>query len=100
MAVSYKKLWHILVDRNMKKKDLEEAAGITHYQMYKLANDKDITTDVIGAICTALEVEPNDIMDFIQRLSYKPCTSHHIRPTHSRNTSVSLYRTVFHIPRV
>ena len=68
MAVSYKKLWHILVDRNMKKKDLEEAAGITHYQMCKLANDKDITTDVIGAICTALEVEPNDIMDFIPKI--------------------------------
>ena len=68
MAVSYKKLWHILVDRNMKKKDLEEAADITHYQMYKLANDKDITTDVIGAICTALEVEPNDIMDFIPKI--------------------------------
>ena len=68
MAVSYKKLWHILVDRNMKKKDLEEAAGITHYQMYKLANDKNITTDVIGAICTALEVKPNDIMDFIQEI--------------------------------
>ena len=68
MAVSYKKLWHILVDRNMKKKDLEEAAGITHYQMYKLANDKDITTDVIGAICTALEVEPNDIMDFVPEI--------------------------------
>ena len=49
----------------MKKKDLEEAAGITHYQMYKLVNDKDITTDVIGAICAALEVEPNDIMDFV-----------------------------------
>lgn len=68
MVVSYKRLWHILVDRNMKKKDLEEAAGITHYQMYKLANDKDITTDVIGAICTALEVEPNDIMDFVQEI--------------------------------
>lgn len=68
MAVSYKKLWYILVDRNMKKKDLEEAAGITHYQMYKLANDKDITTDVIGAICTALEVEPNDIMDFVPEI--------------------------------
>ena len=68
MAVSYKKLWHILVDRNLKKKDLEEAAGITHYQMYKLANDKDITTDVIGAICTALEVVPNDIMDFIPEI--------------------------------
>ena len=68
MAVSYKKLWYILVDRNMKKKDLEEAAGITHYQMYKLANDKDITTDVIGAICTALEVKPNDIMDFVPEI--------------------------------
>ena len=68
MAVSYKRLWHILVDRNMKKKDLEEAAGITHYQMYKLANDKDITTDVIGAICTALEVKPNDIMDFVPEI--------------------------------
>lgn len=65
MAVSYKKLWHILIDRKMKKKDLEKAAGITHYQMYKLANDKDITTDVIGAICAALEVEPNDIMEFV-----------------------------------
>ena len=49
----------------MKKKDLEEATGITHYQMHKLANDKDITTDVIGAICAALGVEPNDIMDFV-----------------------------------
>ena len=65
MAVSYKKLWHILVDRNMKKKDLEEAAGITHYPMYKLANDKDITTDVIGAICVALEVKSDDIMEFL-----------------------------------
>lgn len=65
MAVSYKKLSHVLVDRNMKKKDLEEAAGITHYQMYKLANDKDITTDVIGAICVALGVKSDDIMEFI-----------------------------------
>ena len=55
----------ILIDRGMKKKDLEEAAGITHYQMYKLANDKDITTDVIGAICTALEVSVDDILEFV-----------------------------------
>lgn len=65
MAVSYRKLRHILIDRGMKKKDLEEAAGITHYQMYKLANDKDITTDVIGAICTALEVSIDDILEFV-----------------------------------
>ena len=65
MAVSYRKLRHILIDRGMKKKDLEEAAGITHYQMYKLANDKDITTDVIGAICTALEVSVDEILEFV-----------------------------------
>ena len=65
MAVSYKKLWHILIDRGMKKIDLEVAANITHYQMYKLANGKDITTDVIEAICNALHVEVNDILEFV-----------------------------------
>ncbi len=65
MTVSYKKLWHILIDRNLKKKDLESLAGITHYQMCKLAKDKDVTTDVIGAICAALRVDSNEIMDFI-----------------------------------
>jgi putative transcriptional regulator len=65
MAVSYKKLWHILIDRGMKKLDLEMAAGITHYQMYKLAGNKDITTDVIEAICRALDVEVGDILEFV-----------------------------------
>ena len=66
MAVTYKKLWHLLIDRNLKKKDLEEMAGLTHYQMCKLAKDKDVTTDVIGAVCKALDVDPNDIMEFIE----------------------------------
>ena len=44
MAVSYKKLWHILLDRDMKKKDLQEAAGLTKYAMNKLSRD---TTDDI-----------------------------------------------------
>lgn len=65
MSISYKNLWHILLDRNMKKKDLEKAAGTTHYQMYKLANNKDIATEVIGAICAKLGVKPNDIMVFM-----------------------------------
>ena len=65
MKVRYKKLWHILIDRKMLKKDLEEAAHITHYQMYKLANGQHITTDVIGAICQALDVTPNDIIEFL-----------------------------------
>ena len=64
-SVSYKKLRHILIDRGMKKKDLEEAAGLTHYQMYKIANDMNITTDVIGAICGTLNVGVDDILEFI-----------------------------------
>lgn len=43
MAVSYKKLWHLLLDRDMKKIELEKKAGITHYQMYKLTNNMDVT---------------------------------------------------------
>ena len=65
MAVSYKKLWHLLIDRGMKKLDLESAANITHYQMYKLANGKDITTDVIESICRALDVNVQDILEFV-----------------------------------
>ena len=65
MEVSYKKLWHILIDRNMMKKDLEKMAGITHYQMCKLAKNKDVTTEVLGAICKALGVGVEDIVDFV-----------------------------------
>ena len=49
---------------------LKEATGNFHYQMYKLANDKSITTDIIGVICTALEVEPNNIMEFVSDSKY------------------------------
>jgi len=65
MAVSYKKLWHILVDREMKKKDLEAAAGISHYMMSKMSRDENVTTEVLGKICTALDCRVEDIMDFI-----------------------------------
>lgn len=64
MNVSYKKLWHILIDREMKKKDLEEAAQLTHYQMTKLANNKNVTTDVLGRICQVLDCSTDDIMEF------------------------------------
>ena len=65
MATSYKKLWHILVDRNMRKKDLQEMAHLTQYQMNKLARGDDITTDIVGKICKALDVKSDDIMEFI-----------------------------------
>lgn len=64
MAVRYNKLWKILIDKKMKKKDLQEAAHITHYQMMKLARDENITTEIIGNICKALDCTPDEIMEF------------------------------------
>lgn len=66
MATSYKKLWHILIDRKMKKKDLQKLAGLNHYQMTKLAREEDITTDIVGKICKALGVKADDIMEFVE----------------------------------
>lgn len=64
MAIRYNKLWKILIDKKMKKKDLQEAAHITHYQMMKLARDENITTEVIGRICKALGCTSDEIMEF------------------------------------
>ena len=64
MAVRYNKLWKILIDKKMKKKYLQEAAHITHYQMMKLARDENITTEIIGRICKALGCTPDEIMEF------------------------------------
>lgn len=65
MAVTYKKLWHLLIDKNMKKKDLQEAAGLTGYVMHKLARDEDVTTETLGKICKALDCSTEDIMEFV-----------------------------------
>lgn len=65
MAVSYKKLWHILVDRNMKKKDLEALAGLSHYAMSKMSRNENVTTEVLGKVCAALECKVGDIIEFI-----------------------------------
>ena len=64
MAVRYNKLWKILIDKKMKKKRLTGAARLTRYQMLKLARDENITTDVVGSICKALDCTPDDIMEF------------------------------------
>ena len=63
MAVSYKKLWKILIDRDMKKKDLCIAAGISHASMAKLGKNENVTTDVLVKICTALQCDIGDIME-------------------------------------
>ena len=66
MTVTYKKLWHILIDRNMKKKDLQTSASLTHHTMLKLRTNQDITSTTIGKICKALSCRADDILDFIE----------------------------------
>ena len=66
MAVTYTKLWHILIVRDMKKKDLQAAAGLTNHVMLKLRNNQNITTETIGKICKALNCQADDIMEFVE----------------------------------
>lgn len=65
MAVTYKKLWHILLDRDMKKKELQEAAQLTSYAMNKLSRDEAVTTDVLAKVCRALGCTVDDIMEVL-----------------------------------
>ena len=65
MAISYKKLWKVLIDRDMKKKDLCAAAGISHTSVAKLGKNENITTDVLLKICHALNCDIGDIMEII-----------------------------------
>ena len=65
MAVSYKKLWKLLVDKKMSKADLRKAAGIAPNTMTKLRRDEEVTLTILGRICGVLEVNIGDIMDFI-----------------------------------
>ena len=63
MSVSYKKLWKLLIDKDMKKKDLREAAGISTSSMAKLGKNENVTTDVLVKICKALKCDISDIME-------------------------------------
>jgi DNA-binding Xre family transcriptional regulator len=65
MSVSYKKLWKLLIDKDMKKKDLREAAGISTSSMAKLGKNENVTTDVLVKICKALKCDISDIMEIL-----------------------------------
>ena len=65
MAVSYNKLWKLLIDKNMKKKELSEAAGISNSLIAKLGKNENVTVDVLVRICSALDCQIDDIMELI-----------------------------------
>ncbi|MCM1564597.1 MAG: helix-turn-helix transcriptional regulator [Dehalobacter sp.] len=62
-TVSYKKLWKLLIDKDMKRKDLREATGISTASMAKLSKNENLTTDVLLRICDALKCDISDIME-------------------------------------
>jgi len=66
MSVCYKKLWKLLIDKNMKKTDLRTAAGITTTALAKLGRNENVNTEVIVKICKVLECNIEDIMEIIE----------------------------------
>lgn len=65
MAVSYKKLWKLLIDKDIKKKDLSSMAGISPATITKMGKGGHVTTEVLVKICSALGCKVEDIMEIV-----------------------------------
>lgn len=63
MIISYKKLWHLLIDKNMNKSTLREAAGISWASISKLTKGRNVNTEILLKICRALKCDIADIME-------------------------------------
>ena len=66
MAVSYNRLWKLLVDRKMSKADLRKQAEIAPNTMTRLRRDEEVTLGVLGKICKTLDVDYGDIMEYVR----------------------------------
>ena len=65
MAISYKKLWKLLIDKDMKKKDLSDLANISTYTINKLNKGENVNAETLARICTALGCTFDEIMEVI-----------------------------------
>ena len=65
MAVCYKKLWKLLIDKNMNKTELRMASGITTTALAKLGRDENVNTEVLAKICQTLDCKIEDIMEMV-----------------------------------
>ena len=65
MTVSYKKLWKLLIDKDMMKKDLRAMTGVSTTTMSRLSKDENARTDLSSKICSALNCDVGDIMEFV-----------------------------------
>ena len=67
MPISYKKLWKLLIDRDLKKKDLISMAGISCYTLNKLNKGETVTSETLAKICKALNCTFDDIMEMSEK---------------------------------
>lgn len=67
MKITYNKLWKLLIDKDMKRSDLQEAANISSATIAKLGKGDNVTTDVLLKICKALDCRLEDIMEIIEK---------------------------------
>ena len=67
MEVSYKKLWKLLIDKDMKKKDLQAAAGISWASVTKISKGETVSMEVLMKVCKALGCDVGDVMEFIPK---------------------------------
>ena len=66
MAISYKKLWKLLIDKDMNKSSLQKAAGVSWASIAKLNRGENIGTDILAKICNALNCDVADIMEIVR----------------------------------
>lgn len=67
MAVSYERLWKLLIDRKISKANLRKASGIAPNTMTKLRRNEEVTLTVLGKICNVLEVDYGDIIEYVNK---------------------------------
>ena len=66
MAICYDKLWKLLIDRDMKKKDSQEISGVSSASITKLGKNENVNTEIIDKICVALKCDVSDIMEITE----------------------------------
>lgn len=70
MAISYRKLWKLLIDKDMKKKDLHVQSGISTNALAKLGKNERVTTDVLEKVCLTLQCDVGDIMEINSEVTH------------------------------
>lgn len=67
MAISYKRLFKLLIDRDMKKKDLQALTGLSYSTLQKLENSENVRIDVLDKVCLALDCQLSDIAEVVRK---------------------------------